>query len=226
MKGIEIRSKGNRTGEVLVYGQIGEDWWTGEGVTAKKFAADLKALGSIDLLQVRINSEGGSVFDGVAIHNQLARHGARVEVDVDGMALSAASVIAMAGHEIRMAENAMMMVHNPYGVFQGDAAALRKAAEILEGVKDALVATYATRTGRAADDIAALMDAETWWTGEQAVAAKFADRVTAPVAVTNCGDLSRYKHGNAVAAALAARRDSAARGRIDKQKTRLAALSA
>lgn len=227
-KPIEIKARGDKTAEVLIYDVIGEDWWTGEGVTAKQFAKDLKALGAVDTLNVRINSPGGNVFDGIAIHNALTRSGARVEVDVDGMALSAASVIAMAGDVIRVAENAMVMIHNPYMGAMGDAHEMRKAAEILDGIKSALVLTYAKRTGRTDDEIVAWMDAETWWTGAQAVDVGFADATTAATRIANAfdGTLCRYKHGRAVSAALSSLKDRGARERVAKQKTRLAALSA
>ena len=225
-KPIEIKARGDKSAEVLIYDVIGEDWWTGEGVTAKQFAKDLKALGQVDVLNVRINSPGGNVFDGVAIYNALSRSGARVEVDVDGMALSAASVIAMAGDVIRVAENAMVMIHNPYMGAMGDAHEMRKAADILDGIKSALVGTYAKRTGRSEDEITAWMDAETWWTGAQAVDVGFADATTAARDVVNAFDLSRYKHGRAVSAALSSIKDRDARARVANQKTRLAALSA
>lgn len=191
---IQVRNKGDKSAEVLIYDQIGEDWWTGEGVTAKRFVADLKALGAVDNINVRINSPGGSVFDGVAIHNALARHGARIVVDIDGIALSAASFVAMAGHEIRIAENAQMMIHNPYTVAGGDAGQLRKAAEVLDSVKASIVTTYTARTKLDAEHVSALMDAETWWVGREAVAAGFADAVTAPVEITNVFDLSRFRN--------------------------------
>lgn len=192
---IRIVNRGDKSAEVLIYGDIGESLWS-EGVTAKKFAEDLKALGRVDTLNVRINSGGGSVFEGVAIYNQLARHRAKVYVDIDGLAASIASVIAMAGQEIRIAENALMMIHNPMGMAVGESGDLRKMADVLDQVKETLVATYARRTGRGADEIGALMDAETWMTGAEAVERGFADVVTEEIklAALAGADLSRFRH--------------------------------
>ena len=122
---------------VRIYDDIGPDW--AGGVSANSFAKDLAALGKVDALNVRINSEGGDVFDANAIYNELERHPATVTVDIDGMALSAASVIAMAGNRIRMAENAVLMIHNPWTVRACDAQDFRDTAGILDKVKTTLV---------------------------------------------------------------------------------------
>src|SRR2546423_7076685 len=99
---------------------IGEDFWTGEGTTAKAFAEDLKAAGKVSKIHLRGNSPGGSVFDGIAIYNTLLSHGAVVTAQVDGLAASIASVIVMAASEISMGDNAMMMIHNPFTAISGD----------------------------------------------------------------------------------------------------------
>jgi ATP-dependent Clp protease protease subunit len=96
---------------------VGEGWFG--GMSAKTFVTELQKLGKVDVINLHINSPGGSVFDGVAIYNSLKSHPARIEVDVDALAASIASVIAMAGDEIRIAENAMMMIHDPTGVAIG-----------------------------------------------------------------------------------------------------------
>lgn len=223
---IEIRMRGETEAEILIYDRIGKDEWTGEGATAKKFAADLKALGPVRRINVRIDSGGGNVHDGVNIYNALVRHPARVEVDIDGAALSAASIIAMAGDEIRIAANASMMIHNPMTIAMGDAGEMRKAAEVLDKMKAGLVTTYAARTKHPAEHIAALMDAETWMIGEEAVTAGFADSVTAAKSISNSYDLSMYRRGREMAAVLAGMRDKEARSRVAAQRMRLAALSA
>ena len=119
-----------KTLELLVYEQIGIDWWDGSGVTAATVAAAIKAAGQFDNITVRINSPGGSAFDGVAIFNLLRSQGKPITVFVDGIAASAASVIAMAGDTINIGVGAMLMIHNAmWGCF-GDAPALRKAADV------------------------------------------------------------------------------------------------
>lgn len=173
MKRFRMAATG-KTGEVWLYDVIGDSW---DGTTAKGFAEDLKALGAVDTLRVYINSPGGSVFDGVAIHNQLRRHRARKEVVIDGIAASIASVVAMAGDEIAIASNGMMMIHNPWTFAAGFASDLRKTADTLDTIRETLLATYVARTGRASAEIGAMMDEETWMDGMETVAQGFADRV-------------------------------------------------
>ncbi|HGP0083435.1 TPA: head maturation protease, ClpP-related, partial [Pseudomonas aeruginosa] len=126
-------------------------------------------------------SPGGDVFEGTAIYNLLRNHPASVDVYIDGLAASMASVIAMAGDTIYMPENAMMMVHKPWGIQGGDADDMRRYAELLDKVEDTLVMAYANKTGKSADDIKALLKEETWMNGREAVAAGFADQLTEPL---------------------------------------------
>lgn len=179
---VQFKAKGN-TGEIWLYDQVGKDWF-GEGITAKSFRTELAALGQVSTINLRINSPGGDVFDGVAIYNALAQHPARIVVDVDGLAASIASVIAMAGDEIRIAANAMMMIHNPQGMAVGDSVEMQRTAALLDHVKGSLVDTYKQRTGNTAAQLGAWMDDETWLTAETAVQHGFADRVAAEQAVT------------------------------------------
>ena len=188
-----IRASGNKTAEILIYGDIGADWF-GEGITAKSFAEDLKAIGKMDTLKIRINSAGGDVFDALAIFNTLRRNSARKEVSVDGMALSAASIIAMAGDLISIAENAMLMIHDPWAVTMGTAEDMRKQADLLDQVKENLVTTYENRTGRKAEDVRKMMSAETWMRAKDAVEQGFADEITADLAVAARFDPRRFKN--------------------------------
>jgi ATP-dependent protease ClpP protease subunit len=125
--------------EIHIYDTIGTDFF-GEGVGAKSFIDDLAQFAGQDL-SVRINSPGGQVFEGVAIHNALARHDALVNVHIDGMALSIASLIAMAGDTINIAENGIMMIHDPWTWVQGNAADMRKEAENLDRVKEGMLSS-------------------------------------------------------------------------------------
>lgn len=168
-----IKAKGTGHAEILIYEEIG-----GWGISAQRFARDLKALGDISRIDLRIHSPGGDVFEGMAIYNLLDSHPATVDVYIDGLAASMASVIAMAGDTIYMPENAMMMVHKPWGIQGGDADEMRRYADLLDKVEDNLVSAYVKKTGKTADEIKALLKEETWMGGREAVAADFADKTT------------------------------------------------
>lgn len=142
------------------------------GVTAAQFLQDLSALGNVTDITVYINSPGGSVQDGVAIFNALKTHPTRVTVEINGWALSIASFIAMAGDTIRMAENGLMMIHNPWTSAAGDAEALRKMADVLDKTRETLISGYA-RSGKSREEIIAMLDAETWMSADEALAAGF-----------------------------------------------------
>ncbi|MBV7527128.1 MULTISPECIES: ClpP-like prohead protease/major capsid protein fusion protein [unclassified Pseudomonas] len=161
--------------EVMLYDEIGA--W---GITAKQFARDLAALGDVSQINLHIHSPGGDVFEGTTMYNLLRGHSARVVVYIDGLAASMASVIAMAGDEINMPANAMMMIHKPWGGQVGDADAMREYADLLDKVESTLIQAYTRKSGKAIEDIQALLKAETWMDGNEAVAAGFADNVLDP----------------------------------------------
>ena len=180
--GIKLRNKANATAEMLIYEDVGAGFFT-SGITAQGFLQELRALGDVKTLDVRINSNGGSVFDGIAIYNALRQHPAVKNVYVDGIAASIASVIAMAGDTINMGEGAWMMIHDPSGLAMGTADQMRETADLLDGVKNQLIDIYTRRTGMTADEISALMSAETWMDAQAAIDAKFADNETAPIRI-------------------------------------------
>ncbi|CAN7335711.1 Clp protease ClpP [Bosea sp. LjRoot90] len=155
---------------------IGEDWWSGGGVTAKRISAALRSVGAKDIT-VRINSPGGDVFEGIAIYNLLRGHQAKVTVEVLGWAASAASIIAMAGDEIRMGLGSFMMVHNSWGVVVGNRHDMRDAADLFDSFDGALVDIYEARTGAKRAAIEKLLDAETFMSASEAVDQGFADAV-------------------------------------------------
>lgn len=164
-------------GDVIsIYDVIGEDWWTGEGFTAKRAAGALRSIGPKPVT-VKINSPGGDMFEGLAIYNLLREHPAKVTIDVMGIAASAASIIAMAGDEIRMGLGTFMMVHNAWGVVIGNRHDMRSAADLFDGFDGALADIYEARTGRKRADITALMDAESFLGAREAVDKGFADTV-------------------------------------------------
>lgn len=171
--------------DISIYDEIG--LW---GVTAKQFIADLKALDA-KTIRLAINSPGGSVFDALAMYNALRQHPAAIEVTVMGVAASAASLVAMAGDKIIMPENAFMMIHNPLNFAYGNADELREMADVLDKIGASLVATYAARTGLAADEIKTLLAAETWLDAGEAVAKGFADELQPALKVAACYDAAR-----------------------------------
>ena len=157
--------------EISIYDEIGFG-----GVTAKDFMAEVKKFKG-QHIHLRINSVGGSVIEGAAIYNALRRHKGGLTVHVDGLAASMASVIAMAGEEVYIADNAMLMIHNPWSMTMGDADDLRKEADVLDKLKNTLVNAYARKTGMEASTIASMMDEETWLDATEAVAMGFADEI-------------------------------------------------
>ncbi len=190
--GYRMKAKGT-TAEILIYDDIGESFF-GSGISAKQFVRDLADLSKdVSTINVRINSFGGQVFDGFAIYNALKRHKARIEVDVDGIAASISSLIAMAGDQIRMAENSMLMMHEPMSIAFGNAADMRSEADLLDQIRDLLVNTYAGRSGMSVETVSDAVTAETWFTADEAVEAGLADRVTEAMKIAAHGDRSRFK---------------------------------
>lgn len=146
------------------------------GVTAAQFIKDLESLGGVKNLTVKINSQGGNVQDGVAIYNALKQHPANVITEVNGWALSIASFIAMAGDTARMSSNGLLMIHNPWMSTTGDAAELRKSADVLDKTREALISGY-LRSGKTRAELIALLDAETWFNADEAIKAGFIDEI-------------------------------------------------
>jgi len=165
--------------EVFIYGDIGASWYA-ESVEAKDFVKEIAAL-DVDRLTVRINSVGGSVPDGLAIYNALKRHPARVTTCIDGMAMSIASLIAMAGDSVEIAENALLMIHAPWTYAAGNAADLREQADVLDTWATAMSTSYAAKTGRPADEMLALLTdgKDHYYTAAEALAERFVDAIVA-----------------------------------------------
>jgi ATP-dependent protease ClpP protease subunit len=158
---------------VYIYDEIGERWYGG-GVGARSMAQQLDDL-DVDTIYLHVNSPGGAAWDGITIMNALRRHKARVEVIVDGLAASAASVIAMAGDHITMNRGAQMMIHDASGGAWGNAELMEETAEILHKLSDSIADVYAARAGEDRAHWRALMQAESWYTAEEAVDAGLAD---------------------------------------------------
>jgi ATP-dependent protease ClpP protease subunit len=164
--------------EIYVYDYIG-DW----GVTAGDFVAELRGVGDLPI-DLHINSEGGSVFDGLAIYNALRNHSQPVTAYVDALAASAASFIAMAASKVIIAKNASMMIHDAIGFAMGNAADMRALAELLDESSETIAELYDDHAGGGVSKWRDLMKAETWYRGQAAVDAGLADEVSVPPAKT------------------------------------------
>jgi ATP-dependent Clp protease protease subunit len=171
--------------EISILDVIGYDWWSGGGVTSKQIKRELDANKDAKTVKVLVNSPGGDVWEGIAIHSLLNRHSGNVQIEVIGLAASAASVIAMAGASIAMHEGSMMMIHPAWTIAMGNKSDLTETAEFLAKVDDSILAIYKRRTGRDEAEVKAMVEAETWMTAQQAVDEKFA---TAVIPAKSAGD--------------------------------------
>lgn len=220
---MKIKNKGKGKAEILIYEDIGEGWLG--GISAKGFADMIKSEetenGKLTEINVRINSAGGSVFDGVAIYNTLKKHNARITVDIDGLAASIASIVAMAGDEVRAAENSMLMIHDPWLVTSGSADELRETAELLDKVRGQLLDTYTKRTGADEETISQMMTDETWMTASEAMDIGLIDSVTDEMQMAAHYDLTKFKHPPKNLATIASK--GAASGALAKMGARLKA---
>ena len=167
-----------RQTEISIFDEIGY-----YGVSAKQFIGDLKRVPADHEIVLKIHSPGGEVFDGNAIFNALKRHPGGVTVQIEGLAASMATVISLAGAPVKMAANGFYMIHNPWGVAMGDADEMRDQAALLEKIREGMIAAYASKSGQEPEQIAAWMDAETWFSAEEAQAAGFVDEVTDSLAI-------------------------------------------
>ena len=173
IKNLKASAKNNHA-ELIFYGDVG-GW---DGISAAEFQKAVSELGDgIKNITLRLHSYGGDVYDGQAIYNTLKRHSAKVRVEVDGAAMSAASFIAMAGDEIAMAENAIFMIHDPWTVVMGNARDMREMADSMDKVRDTITGVYHSRTGLASDNINDLMAAETYFDASEALEYGFASEV-------------------------------------------------
>jgi len=160
---------------ISVLEPIGQDYWTGEGITAKRVAGILRAFGAETDVTVHINSPGGDLFEGMAIYNLLRDHKGEVTVKVIGVAASAASIIAMAGDQVQIARAGFLMIHSCWVVAMGNRNDLRDIADTLEPFDTAMADIYAARSGLEAKAVQKMMDKETWIAGAAAVDQGFAD---------------------------------------------------
>ncbi len=193
----DIRALSSGGTEIEIYDEI-SPW----GVDARSFRARLKEANGD--LTIRINSPGGLVTDGVAIYNDLLAYQGRKRVEITGLCASIATIIAMAGDEIAIAENAFFMVHNAWGAAIGDHRDMRNVADVLAKMSDAMARTYAANAkGLGIRAIKQMMDDETWFTGKEAKDAGFATEILAPAPAKAKFDLSTFTHcPDAIASAI------------------------
>lgn len=177
MKWYKIVNKVEHT-DVYIYDEIG--FW---GTRASDFVKEIKQIKNDIILH--INSPGGQVFDGLAIYNSLKAHTSKVTTKIEGIAASMASIIALAGETIEMAENSMFMIHNPLVNVTGDSEELRKNAELLDRIKEQIVNIYVSHSNLSADEIGSLMDQETWLTAKEAKEKGFINSIVDNVVVSN-----------------------------------------
>jgi ATP-dependent Clp protease protease subunit len=167
-----FKNLANNEGELDIYGEISSSnggWFSdGTEITPTGFKEDLAALGDIDVLNVYVNSPGGDVFAGQAIYSMLKRNKATINIHVDGLAASIASVIAMAGDSIHMPSNSMMMIHNPWSIAQGNSKDFRKMADDLDKIGLSIQETYLAKASEMkSEKLVELLDNETWLTAKE-----------------------------------------------------------
>lgn len=206
----QIKNQVNGSGEILLYGPIASSRsWFNDTVTPQEFVRDLESLNGKDVT-VRINSGGGDVFAAHAIHNQLVAYKGRVTVIIDGLAASAATIVAMAGQKIIMPSNSMMMIHNP-AIGMDDyytAEDLQKYVDALTAIKGSIVAAYKKRCKLSSEELEILMDAETWMGAQECLDKGFADEINGSIETVLNGntliinsakyDLTAYKNAASI----------------------------
>jgi ATP-dependent protease ClpP protease subunit len=168
----------DKSAEIVIYDEIGKSFWNEEAVSAKSFLDDMNALGDVETITLRINSPGGDIFDGVAIHNAIKNHKAKVTAHVDGIAASAASYIAMAADKIIMPANAFMLIHGASGFVFGNADDMRGVAADLDRVDKSITATYVARSKSTTAKIKAIMKEDRLMDAAEAKELGLADEVT------------------------------------------------
>lgn len=192
---------GPKNAEIYLFDEIGCSIFG--GVSAKDFTEAFEKVKDAQKITLRINSPGGSFFDGLAIYNVLKKHKARLTVSVEGLAASAASFIALAGSRVEMAESSFLMIHDAHAVASGNAAGFRKMAENLDEFSGQIAAIYAGKTGKPAEYWRDLMADDYWISSEKAVDLGLVDYVNKDLKVAASLDPERYKYQNTPAALLA-----------------------
>jgi ATP-dependent Clp endopeptidase proteolytic subunit ClpP len=190
MNWYNIKNLSDASTEVVIYDEIGT--W---GVDSKSFIEEVKGISTENVL-LRINSPGGSVIDGLAIHDAIKRMPQKVTAQIEGLAASIASVIALGADEVTMSENSLFMIHNVWGGETGGAKEMRKAADLMDKMGDRLVNIYVSKTGKEESEIRNWMNEETWFTAEEAFEAGFINRIEEPIALAAKFDVNKLNYKN------------------------------
>lgn len=184
MKWYSIINKSDKA-EIWIYEEIGENFWTDDGISAKNFQKELSDI-KASQIDLHINSPGGLVFDGIAIYNLLKQHPANITTYIDGLAASIASVVALAGNKVIMAENGLFMIHKAIGGVFGNSDDMRDYADKLDKVNGSISTTYISKTKKEESEINDLMAAETWMSAKEALEAGFIDEISGETDMSAC----------------------------------------
>ena len=187
-KWYNIQNKAGNSADIYIFDEIGT-----YGVTAQDFISEIKGLKDMPI-NLRINSLGGDVFDGMAMYNVIKRREAKTTVYIEGIAASIATIIALGADEVVMAENSLFMIHNAWGGAMGEAKDMRKTAETLEKITSELTDIYVKKTGLSYDAVAQMMDEETWLNAEEAYKLRFIDTISDSIKVAAKYDVSKFKN--------------------------------
>ena len=193
-KYFQIKKKTDKKGEIFIYGDIVSEEWFANEVTAPGFKQQLDELGNVSEIDVHINSSGGNVFEGHAIYNMLKMHKAKINIYIDALAASIASVIAMSGDTIFMHKNSFLMIHNSWIMTVGNAKELRDTADLLDKTDEASNQAYLDRAlNISEEELKELLDAETWLTASEALEKGFIDEILEPNEIAASISDERYK---------------------------------
>lgn len=190
----EIVARDNKAAEIYLYTSVGERYFN--GISSNTFQKELAKLGKVNNLTVYIDSDGGSVFDGITIYNQLVRHPAYVTTVIDGLAASIASIIACAGSTVKMSSNGMFVIHEPWAGVTGTSTEMRREADALDKIKENMINIYASKTKYLPEKIRPMLADETWLQAHEALSHGFVDEIIPGALQAAClhYDLSRFKH--------------------------------
>lgn len=173
----KVKNISKTKAEIIIYDEIGESFW-GDGISAKKFTEELNAIpDSVNLIELRINSPGGSVFEGYTIYNRLKQHKAEVHAYIDGMAASIASLIMLSADKIFMGEAAQIMIHKPLAGVWGNSKDLEAMIERLDSIENQLIKAYRNKTGIDYFELETMLEKETWFQPEEALNFGFIDEI-------------------------------------------------
>jgi len=187
-KWYNIQNKAGKPADVYIFDEIGT-----YGITAQEFITDIKDLKDTPI-NLRINSLGGDVFDGMAMYNVIKRREAKTTVYIEGIAASIATIISLGADEVVMAENSLFMIHNAWGGTMGEAKDMRKTADTLEKITGELTDIYRKKTGLSYDALAEMMDEETWLNANEAFEMGFIDTISDSIKVAAKYDVSKFKN--------------------------------